>query len=139
MAVDAEIQAIRRLGRGDRRDVAVVDGFLKATLGGAALEPGASPARDRLMGHISVDIDAGHQTAAKAEAAGHRVVMDLVLGCLRSIEGLDPVGTESGCGHGSDSVLRAQACTAGCTSAILSFPAVSITQRPRHGQPSSRI
>src|SRR5207302_7790907 len=112
MAVDAEIQAIRRLGRGVRRDAAVVDRFLEPAFGAAPLEPRAPPARNRLMRHIGVDIDPGHQAAAKAEAAGHRVVMDLVLGCRRSIEGFDPVGTESGCGHGSDSVLRAQACTA---------------------------
>src|ERR1700730_1213960 len=112
MAVDAEIEASRRLGRGDRRDVAVIDEFLKPALCGAPLEPSAPPARNRLVRLIGIDIDPWHQAAAKAEAAGPRVIMDLVLGCRRSIEGLDPIGTQSGCGHGSDSVLPAQACTA---------------------------
>src|SRR5207245_1883759 len=50
--------------------------------------------------------------AAKTKTASHRVVMHLVLGCLRRVEGFDPVAAESGNGHGSSSVLHAQACTA---------------------------
>src|SRR6266446_2369457 len=112
MAVDAEIEAIRRLDCGDRRDVAVVDRFLKPTLGGASLEPGASPARDRLMRHVSVDIDTGHQAAAEAEAAGDRIVVDPVLRCFCCVEGFDPIGAERGGGHGASSLFDAQACTA---------------------------
>src|SRR6266446_4184533 len=112
MAVDAEIEAIRRLDCGDRRDVAVVDRFLKPTLGGAALEPDASPARDRLMRHVSVDIDTGHQAAAEAEAAGDRIVVDPVLRCFCCVEGFDPIGAERGGGHGASSLFDAQACTA---------------------------
>src|SRR5438132_13687337 len=112
MAIDAEIEPRRRLGRGNRRDVAVIDGFLEPALGGAVLQPRPPPPRDRLMRHIGIDIDPRHQSAAKTKTASHRVVLHLVLGCLRRVEGFDPVGAESGNGHGSSSVLHAQACTA---------------------------
>src|SRR5437667_2133705 len=120
MAVDTEIEPHRRRGRGDRRNVAVINWLLKPAFRGAALEPGAPPMCDRLMRHIGVDIDPGHQTASKAKAASHRVVVNLVLGCRRGVEGFDPVGAERGSGHGSSSLLRLQACTA--TAPPQSFP-----------------
>ena len=99
--------------RGDRRDVAVVDGFLKPALGGAALEPKRVPSGDRLMRHIGVDIDPGHQPAAESRSGEPpRSSWILFSGCLRRVEGFDPVGAERGSGHGSSSWLRAQACTA---------------------------
>ena len=93
-------------------DVAVVDRLQKPALRGTALEPGAAPERYWQMRHVSVDIDAGHQSAAKTEAASHRIVMDLVLRRLGGVEGFDAVGAEGSSAHGSNSSLPAQACTA---------------------------
>src|SRR5207249_786977 len=94
MAVDTEIEPRRRLARRDRRDVAVIDRFLKPAFGGTTLEPRTPPARNRLMRHIGVDIDTGHEATAKTEAAGDRIVVYLVLGRLRGVEGCDPIGAE---------------------------------------------
>jgi hypothetical protein len=43
------------------------------------------------MRHIGVDIDARHQSAAEAETAGYRIVVDPVLRCFRCVEGFDPI------------------------------------------------
>jgi hypothetical protein len=91
MAVDTKIEAIRCLSRGDAGDVAVVHGLLQAAFGSTPLEPRPPPICDWLMRHIGVDIDARHQSAAEAETAGYRIVVDPVLRCFRSVEGFDPI------------------------------------------------
>jgi len=103
MTVDAQFDSVLDLGAGDGRGVAVIDGLLEPAFGGAALEPGATPTCHRKMRHIGVDIDAGHQAAAKAETAGHRIVMDFVLGRFCGVEGFDPIGAERASGHGTSS------------------------------------
>src|SRR5215475_5335099 len=111
MTLDTKIKSLGRLDSRDRRNIAVIDGFLKPAFCGASLEPGTPPACHRLVGHISVDVHPGHQTAAEAEAASYCVVVNLVLGRLRGVEGFDPIGAERDSGHGLSSLLRAQACT----------------------------
>src|SRR6516225_4295017 len=112
VAFDAKIEPFGCLYRSNCGDVAIINRLLKTAFGGAALEPRTAPARDRLVRHIGVDVDTRHQSAAKAKAAGHRVVMDLVLRRLCGVEGFDAIGVERRSGHGSNSSLRTQACTA---------------------------
>src|SRR6516164_5350106 len=94
VAFNAQIEPFHCLFRSDGGDVAVIDRLLKPTLGGPALEPDAAPACDRLVRHVGIDIDTGHQTAAKAKAASDRIVMDLVFRGLGGVEGFDAVGAE---------------------------------------------
>src|SRR6516164_6765919 len=94
VAFDAQIEPFHRLSRSDGGDFAVINRFLKPAFAGTALEPDAAPACDRLVRHIGIDIDTGHQTAAKAKAASDRIVMDLVFRGLGGVEGFDAVGAE---------------------------------------------
>ena len=47
----------------------------------------AAIGRDR-----SFVVDTGHEATPKPEPAGHRVIVDLVLGFLGGVEGLDTIG-----------------------------------------------
>src|SRR5438045_9174808 len=96
MGLDDDFEPARILARSNSRDLAVIDRREKAAFGGAALEPGAAPARDRHMRDVAVDINTGHQPAAKTETAGGGIVMDLVLGIVRGVVGGDLIGGERG-------------------------------------------
>ena len=85
--------AICLLG-GHRRGLALVDGFVEACLQGAAREEVSAPACHGRVGHVGVDVDAGHEAAREAEAARDLVVVDLVLGVPGAVVGDDGVGLE---------------------------------------------
>ena len=78
----------------DLGDIAFIDRLAELAVAGAALQPGAAPVRERLMGHVGVDMHATHQPAGEAEAARGGIVVDLVLRRLRGVVGGDAVGVE---------------------------------------------
>src|SRR5262249_49383911 len=120
MAFDPNIEPVGGRRRGNGGNVAVIDRFLKPAFGGAALEPGKAPMCDRLMRHIGVHINTGHQSAAEPEAAGHRIVVDLVFRRLCGVEGFGAIGGGAGSGHDENSWDRRSGLHRDGASAILS-------------------
>ena len=82
------------LGARDRGVFSIIDRLDEAGLDQAALQEIAAPMSDRQMHHVGHDIDARHQPARKTEATRHRVVMHLVFGLFRGVEGGHAVGVE---------------------------------------------
>src|SRR5215469_11710642 len=131
-ALDVKIEPSRCLGCGDGGDAAVINRFLKSAFAGTAFEPGAAPACHRQMRHVGIDIDTGHQPAAKAEATRNLIVMDLIFRCLGGVIGFDAIGAESSSAHGRNSPIGHSGLHRRRCSAILSFePTLSTKPRPR--------
>ena len=104
-ALDQQREAIAFGLRAHPNRVAIVNGLLKPAVGRAAFQERAAPARDRQVRHGGEYGNARHQRAPKSEAVRHGVVVNLVFGRRRAIEGANLVSGGQWRCHGSLSTI----------------------------------
>ena len=82
---DSDRSVIRYFGPHDHL-IAIIERLQKSNLHRAMFQPLGRVLHDRNR-HVAVDRDAGHQPAAKSILRGHAVVMNLVFGIRRCVDG----------------------------------------------------